>query len=343
MRAPIVSLSIDELRRARFFNPSAAGRYGFVKAGVIVVAEFMSEANSVKITWKLADEFSFRSVALSVVNTAVSRQIYFRCPDTQQRCRSLVLTDGKFVSPNARAARGFNTYPSGGTQLRLLRKIDRLLGCDGRGPARGRNRVKLLRSIRRPVWLRLADPLKAAALDEAFARFERSEVRAINAFRRKQVRGDTVLMRALASEPVSGPRDRPAVLAEMQEEKAGRRELALAFADDFPVLSIAAITAAAMMTSNAVTVLTLNISETENYVVECHLEEPGASFVFIRPKSHAAGQTIPLHFDARCKRWSLICPVTAKRSRILYLRDGLFASASGNRLVYQSQRKRRVV
>ncbi len=338
-----VTVTIGMLRRAELFAPGSSRRCGFAMADLTVVVLFIVEPNKLKFIWGTVDNHRSQIVDVVGVDTGVGTSLYFLCPEEHLRCAELVLTDEQFLSWQAREKRGLRAAPQGAGRHPVLRKLERLLGRDGRGPARGRNRVKLLDAIELEPWVWLIDPQIAATLDKEFARLARERARPARSSRRATAPSPgNGLADGVEVEITDDQRDWARLLATAATTRRVRvRDLALAMVEDYPALSVDAMLAAGMLVPGAARARTFELAGAGACVVECHLERPGLAFAFINLAGDATGQIIGLDYNGGCKRWTMLCPLSGARSRMLYLRDGVFGSRATNRLVHQSQRKAR--
>ena len=335
------TVTIIMLRRAGLFAGQANPRCGFAIGEVKIAIGFMPESDSLKLLWHKGDTVASQRVLLAYRDTKIGRRVYFVCPETYRRCVAISLQNGRFISSGGRKKLGKRTSPRQAERAAVMRKFYRLWGLDGRGPARGANRVALLEAMEREPWMRLFAEQTAAALDKEFVKLERVKARPLRSSARNRVRSvgagfEDSLSAEVAADaydwakllPVDARRRRPQV-----------RDLPVAIVEDHHGLSVDAMLTAGMLVRGALAVRTLELTGAGSWVVECHLERPGEALVFVRLQASAKGQIVRLDYNTRLKRWAMVCPYGRTPCRTLYLRDGVFASTASNRLVHRSQRK----
>lgn len=310
--------------------------------------------NLITVITSVQDRLIFRELDIVKVRVKFGFRWYFYCPWTGKRCVELHFIAGRFGSRESfgRRISAKNGSPTMRRYARMRRSADRLLGRDGRGPARGHNREKLIEYLRSQIGYESRDPV----LNEQFRAHERRvRLQSLREIRNDQSNNPLSTQEAL--DCGSGMRDWPAY--DQYRAKSGSEWLASgsSVAVPRPQPSIARIENRATLDIRPI----VRRFEPERRLVSgmqlgWPVEATGGArlmlFVDFRDPDHscltvrsefevgipAAFQVIRLIKAPLSRRWFMVCPVDGKHRDLLYFRDGIFASAAAHRLIYSSQR-----
>jgi hypothetical protein len=236
--------------------------------------------------------------------------------------------------------------------LRIERGRDRLLGLDGAGPARGRNRDKIAAAL-------IADPLTARlhpdlmALLEAQARREISRKRKAAKLRHWP---ELTTAHALA---LGAPTAPPVMLAEAHDtgliyidgawapEVPSAADDGLGILEQHPSLDVRVLSRRWNQQRNVRWAHTLVWPEAcgiSEMLVVAELRAKSDPHLLVITQVRSMSKTTqkiglcPVPAAGGGTRWFFICGLTGKRCELLSLRNEFFASPKAQRLVHQSQR-----
>ena len=339
------------LKRAKGF-----GDHGAVvvldSAGLNVAVTFM-DPTSALIVWK--DEWNLRSevVQLTSVSLRFGERAAFECPLTRRACFALRLYKGRWASTAGHrlpvAIRSSNRL--GRRQAKLERLKNRLLGLEGAPKARGNNRRALVAAARKmPLALQTAPelyPISKTADDEESlqtarayrSRRQEGPFSTEAAIRRgaklgvhESVTQAKTLLRLNPMQPV-----KQLDLTMLRQRPLRRLEFAAALDARIlgrlwdkagPWMTVLAWPAAAME-GFSYWELATDFSDPARHMLIRGVGLPRSNVQVLQTRP--AGAYKP-------NNRVLVCPVLGTRHDILYLRDGLFASARAQRLIHASQR-----
>ncbi len=347
-RIPIRLLKLEGLLT------EAGGRTMLRTAGLDVVIVSMDPSNAL-IAWKDEDEFHQELVDHSINYLRFGERPVFICPLTGANCYDLYLYRGRWASAKGHGL--LHATRNGSRRDRRRAKLEsinaRLQGLEGLPKARGANRTRLVdRALTVPHATHLVADLAYAAASEDRKRQEAAAHR----YRSTRKRGGCSTEAALAggdahpyqgvysNDPggmlaiirgcLSGPLDR----AELVERPLRKLEDAAAL--DARVLSRNWSAARSTLTT---LIWPEGMEGATQFVLAADFRDRSAPSVGLcRLSSEGLGfQILAVEPAGSYKpgNWVFLCPVLGTRHDVLFLRDGLFASAKAQRLIHASQRR----
>lgn len=329
------------------------GRAGLVIDDIKLLVESYPPDDKIFITMIADDKAFINEISLGVTYlTGGKKRTSFICPITGAHCRKLYLSHVGFASRQGTPGLNHsNSSPVQRHEQKLLRMRDRLLGLDGRGPARGRNRERLIDGLRKEPLIQLRWP----ELDEAFwnasQKQARTESRPLRSSHRSSHASTAAALKA--GQPAAAVDLDPyltlpsAALNNRLPLPSGYpRQLPVAILEGHPSLDIGVLGAFLRPLEFELCGHFLRWNDQAgNLLCEMlaifDLRSPDQPLLSLQSPDGAhfhLQQLIRLFPRASDRRWYMECPILGTRHDLLFLRDGDFASAKGNRLVHRSQR-----
>jgi hypothetical protein len=347
-RIPIRLLKLEGLLT------EAGGRTMLRTAGVDVVVVSM-DPSSALIAWKDEDEFHQELVDHSINYLRFGERPVFICPLTGANCYDLYLYRGRWASAKGhgllRATRHGSRHDRRRAKLESINA--RLQGLEGLPKARGINRARL---VGRALTVPYATHLVADLADAAASEDRKRQKAAARRYRSTRKRGGCSTEAALAggdAHPYQGvcSNDPGGMLAIIRGYRSGPLDRAALAARPLRKLEDSAALDARVLsriwTATQSTLATLkwpgDMGGATLFVLAadfrdrsapsvglCRLSPDGPGFQILAVEP--AGPYKP-------DNWVFLCPVLGTRHDVLFLRDGLFASAKAQRLIHASQRR----
>lgn len=333
--APIAPLSTAQLNAAGVF--AAKDRYYPYQVqidGELFWASYCRVTRVVSVEAYDGPHRGYGSFAVSHIDGPKGRRYYFVCPRSGTKSNNIYLCYGFFRS--AWEVRDMGrircvTPLAEGTALK-----DRLLGRDGRGPARGERRQVVLQRLRELGQLDLSDPALARAAKPSRVSVESSAVyRPKAGWPRATYRSPSLvkltfrqLLEELQEEgppettrdPLSTPMLKVGECEELSARQVAMLRRAQGGGSFFYELDWGSGRAKARA------YLSLQL---------------GSPFLLLEITDHYSRcnyQVISIREGSKTDRIYFSCPVTGTRAETVHLREGRFASRAAQRLVHASQR-----
>lgn len=339
--ANLPTLSMALLRNSGLFSSTTPNTIGFqLDRSSTLVVELIEDGNIIRLTWEHKYKLFEQRVKTVRVGLNLGSRALFICLLTWDRCDRLFLSRARWASRYA-VFGSARASPAERRRASYEKRVNRLLGSDGRGPARGNNRRQIVAELKACPWLRLVDPELADQLDLESSLISQGRANGMRA----SVHSSRLSCGAgFAAGSVVRIDDRNRSWpdrwrGERGKPLAGRRALAREFVEQFPTLTMRGLTAAKLLVKGALKAMTLTWPGFPTYIIECHLEDLTELFIVVRTTlGDGTDQLIQLSPDANGRLY-MLCPFTGQRSSTLYLREGLFGSKSANCLINRSQKK----
>ncbi len=323
-------------------------------AGLDVVVVSMDPSNAL-IFWKDQEEYRQELIDHSVNYLRFGERPVFVCSLTGANCHELFLYRGRWASAKGHGLRSATRHGNRhGRRRAKLESIDaRLRGAEGLPRARGPNRSRL---VNRALTVPYATQI-VPGLGEEAAEVERQQQLAVaRLYRSNRKRGpysteaalaggEAALYRGVSSDD---PKD---LLATIQSHKAPPFDLAALSARPLIKLeSCAALDArvvsriwSATKASLTTLIWPKGMEGTTQFVLVADFSVQLAPIVGLSRQNPDGRSFQSLSVEPaglyKPGNWVFLCPVLATRHDVLFLRDGLFASAKAQRLVHASQRR----
>lgn len=332
---PVISITM--LRRAGLFDEGHRGWIGFSFTKVESIFAYSRERNALAVVTFDGDEIVQQYIVLTYRKLHFGKRRYFYCTIAQVRCNELVYADGEFASRVSWKMEPGVLHANQRRHEASRRRVQRLLGSESKGPARGQNRLHLLATIKPNPWLRVADEEQSDALVAMRTKVAVGRKRGVDSWRAMAaVLGDgRRLSGPLEYEWSADQRARFGTTI----EPAGPRELPRTFVEHVPFLAVGDLSRRKLLELGAISAATLPWSDKVHLTIECHMLDPKRAFFVARLRHTGQAQTLRLLPTGSQARWCFVCPFTGQYVTKIFFRDGLFASAAGNRLIHRSQRK----
>ena len=326
-------------------------RLGFHSARMSMVFYFMRSTSSLLVFFRDWGEVQVQEIAVGFANRRTGRTPYLLCPELKTRCEELHFHEGRFVS--RRAVPGLSREKPPKVHRRevgYLRMCDRLLGTDGRPPARDEERATLIAAFRAVPFAQARWP-QLRPIFEELMRTEYAQRR--RSARSSRAQGfQSTRMAVLAGKDAGGDVDLTAYLsctpeawlATVHPVQEGLAQHPLALIEDYPALDIRWIAKASKPDSSGLWVRRVRWPKLEGVLI-ADSRDPDQPFLALRNLHLADGTPVPdqvirLIPSAHGNRRYMQCPLSLARCEILFFRDIIFASSKAARLVHRSQRLR---
>ena len=148
----IPTLRVQHLRHSRMFATSYKSSVA-IKHHIPYSVTYEAGQDLITIEFIHNDEYCCQYIDLAKSRAGFGDRTYFICPVMRNRCSVLYLCQGRFVSRKAisgLSVRGGS--PSEREYQRLSDLRARIMGADGRKPARGRRRGELFAELEQHDW-----------------------------------------------------------------------------------------------------------------------------------------------------------------------------------------------
>jgi hypothetical protein len=293
-----------------------------------------------------------QTIKLSIAQLRYGERIFFVCPKTGRRCDRLYYWDGSLASAKGHRVPGLAVRRDA-----IERILARLEGSDGADPARGANRQRIIATLKSRLPKLEAGVKRRAenAVHEALEKRLRQIGYLSNPPRASTEwalqSGDKMQYAWLNGRSQYGASPYPVSMAEEatydQIERAEQgsgadrfRPLAsnvpVWFTEECRTLDIRVLTRAGHFGGNWSRSILLNWETNPEGAIYARIND-ALSLLALAACAGSFKQTIALEIDQRGRR-AFICPITGRRSELLYYREGCFASRKAQRMVNRSQR-----
>jgi hypothetical protein len=311
------------------------------------------DSNSIKVYYIYNEKPYSTTIELAYVRVEFGYKRFFICPVTGRRVSIIHFIAGNFASrAGLRGILGVkNGSPAARQKAQRRRRIDRLLGRDGRGPARGKSRERLIEVLRYDTQAMLECP----EIGPAIAKYDAQQRAAARSRHWGGVKRGPGAM-ATVLEHCRDLRDTRAFQA--YSEQPAQQWMS---ASPLPVLPDMPRPLTTLEDCIALDIRAIaerfDLGRSELWGVELNWPQPAGAwvsfrlFVDLRSRDHAClavchlndgvaspAQLIRIRQPFGSKRWSMVCPLTDKNCDLLYWRSGFFASEKAQRLIRRSQR-----
>ena len=288
-------------------------------------------------------QYQSQLIELEYSSARFGGRIRFICPRTGRICTKLHLYGDSFMS--RRAHPGISVREGSPRQRRyehVARLRDRLLGRDGKGPARGANRLRLIvRLLQSEIAFEVWPDLRRVALDSVETAMRR---------RGQPALGDRVGPNATAAAWEAGrtltPGDDIHWLSNAVEQPSGLSEPRDKGAlEDHFGLDLNTLLTVSHARTDQLWAHTL-VWQTDRETVELAVMVNWSQLeIQITDTSSAILDPVPqrIRLIRSHSRYRFCCPISGKACDVLFLRDGRFASRTAQKLEYRSQIGRRRV
>lgn len=330
------------------------GRMMLRTAGLDVVVGCMDSSNAL-IAWKDEDQVQQERVSLSFNYLRFGERPVFLCPRTGENCYDLYLWRGRWASAEGHGLLHATRHGSRLDRRRAkLQSINaRLEGLEGLPKARGATRARLVdRALTVPYATHLVGDLQSSCASEDRKR----QKAAARRFRSTRKRGPCSTEAAAAggeAQPYRGvcsndPRGMLAIIRGHRHQAPDRAALSarpLLRLEDRPALDARVVSRTWATAKSTLTTLVwpMSMEGARQFVLAADFSDPSAPSVGLcRLSPDGPGfQSLTVEAAGPYKpgNWVFVCPVLGTRHDMLFLRDGLFASAKAQRLVHASQRR----
>ena len=340
-RHPTIDVSV--LRKVELFQ-SYTNKTVTIKHHMPYQVTWLREQRRLKIEFLIDGKYFCQLVSVSAAGANFGARFFFVCPVTGRRCSILHLAGNQFVSRSA--TRGLSVRagsPAQREQQRLARARNRLLGKDGKGPARGRNRAALINTLRtksggHEAWSReVAD--EALRLNDQIDRMARrtpTDVKTGPMSTQAGLHGPYETNFAVLTQGLDAVRT-VGLGPEWQRPKEVQR------VEETAAVDLSTLTKAMKMSWGEVGSHCLLWDQHDpsiQVVVTVDLRpehDPGMHIQNLMGSAiPRGGQTVQIVRSAN-GRMRFICPVTGRRADTLFIRGGLVASRQALHLDYASQ------
>jgi hypothetical protein len=338
---PTIDVSI--LRKAKLFQ-SYTNKAVTLKHHMPYQVTWLREQGRLKIEFLIGGKYFCQLVSVSAAGAKFGARFFFECPITRRRCSILHLVGTQFVS--RAATRGLSVRagsPAQREQERLARARNRLLGKDGKGPARGRNRAALIKTLQTKSWghetwsSEVAD--EAVQLHDQIERMARrnpSKVKTGPMSTRAGLCGSYETNFAILTEGLDA-------VTTAQPGSGWQRPKDVQRVEETAAIDLSTLTKAMMISWGQVGSYCLLWDQhcpSIQIVVTVDLRpehNPGMHIQnLMGSKIPRCGQTVQIVRSAN-GRMRFICPVTRRPADTVFLRAGLVASRQALHLDYASQ------
>ena len=305
--------------------------------------------------WKDHDRDRDQLVTLTSVPRRFGAQVAFQCPISGKPCFELYYSRRGFAS-----AGGLGILQASQRGSRIARgqaKLDgttaRLLGLEGFGRARGQNRERLIaKALEVPLATRIVPGLDTIAHEQEQRARRRAQAPHRSKRKTSAYSTEAALARGATEAPSTG-RNTPQQLIAYIRTRAFQDSDPEAVRSRPPKLleQVAALDARELSRQwtgkpswQGVLMWPPEVMEgAEKFVIVADLSDPETASVGLRGFGSDGQARLHLLNVApagpnKPTSWVFICPILGSRHDVLFLRDGLFASARAQRLVHASQR-----
>ena len=341
------TIDVSLLRNVKLFQVGTSNSVT-IKHHMPYLITWLRERGKLKIEFLIKEKYFCQIISIDAANANFGTRVFFKCPITDSRCSILHLVGTQFMS---RAAVPGLTVRAGSPAQReqqtLARARNRLLGKDGKGPARGRNRAALIKTLQ--TKSRGYEAWSSEVADEAVRLHDQIEKMA----RRTPSNVKTGPMSTQAG--LRGPyQTNPAILLHgldavtpAQPGNEWKRPKDVQRVEETAAIDLPSLIKATMISNDRVgsqgllwdqhsppiqIVVTVDLRPDHNFAM--HVQNLMGS------KIPRGGQTVQIVRFGN-SRMRFICPVTRRPADTLFLRDGLVASRQALHLDYASQMKGR--
>lgn len=147
------TLELGLLQRGGLFKANGPKSL-VIRHYITYIASWLPDENAVKVETIFDDAYNYQVIQLERSPVGFGNRLAFLCPVTGRRCRILHIYYGRFVSREARPdLPRYAASSSSARRQRLANDHARLLGTDGRSPARGRNRARIVNQLAEESWV----------------------------------------------------------------------------------------------------------------------------------------------------------------------------------------------
>jgi len=348
------SLSAKALNARGVFEGKLLDTFVFEVDGRQVHVKYFDTQSAIIVRIKVGRKFLDQAFKVKRILNNFGYKYYFLCNRTGKAVSTLYFDDDQFWSRHAlQHPYTSRAGPEERANLEAGKLGRRLIGTDGRGPARGQNRTRLARHL--------------IALSHVGAILDRPVVLAIN----KQMGGggaaqkhkprripDAIATRTAAKRRRKKGYVSPSIIISgmLEEIRWTRKRIpaspagyvlpaSIDFNDRYPCLSLRELTSLMPKAEGEIWAEALRwdlptVGALEAWIgVDRH---PGRRFAVIRLWSGDADRVqqiveIVQGAQKNPKKY-FVCPVTGVKTEALYFREGRFASARAQRLIHRSQR-----
>jgi hypothetical protein len=342
-------IAIGHLKRSGMLNRQSAKR-AFESGGIAFVLSHNNPQHILTITWSRGNQAFKQEILIGNKLLQLGYRYYFQCPITRELTDRLHLIDGRWGSRGAFRGR-ISASPS--RAQRRLERVDQwlneLFGREGFRKVSGKRRTEIIGKL----WLEPMITFRHPELSSLFAVEAERSCRPEN----QQLRCRTGAMSTFGAVSKGADLDLPSV-KERLATWLSRREVdnldpehapltsPLDFLDDYPALDLRSLSRLGFLKSPLAgfTLKWVDLSGKQKASAVVLVDQSTAArpFLLVQPIDGASAvveHVIELIPKAAGSRAHLRCPRSGQHKDVLFLREGIFASARANRLHHRSQRK----
>ena len=296
-----------------------------------------------------SDHFGRQEIEIGVERRKDGPRRYFVCPAKGTRCRELHFYKGRFVS--RRAVPGLNPDKPSVThrrEVKLIRMRERLLGLDGKAPARGEVRDRILATFQQIPFVLIQWP----DLKPLFEAQDQMRQRRRRRIARREYTTDAQDTRlalwdggraGLKYNLVGYLSHSPSEYLETAAPQKDRfLNAPLERIDGRPSLDLRVLAKKWVIDDTATWSSPILWPSLWGLLI-VDFRDPAQPFLWLGSLQTPQGRQLPEQIirlvpSAHKGRWYMECPLSGRRCEILFFRDGVFASPKAARLVHGSQR-----